>query len=153
NTESLRQANSLLITKYNANQALDTLTNNRQHQLDVLAEIGGRQEKLEECLQRQQQQASIIADAVRERTATIDRLLKTLVYPTAVPDDMQFGAEAEVDGDCIEEVSKPFNQRVAGPYVDRTTGLAEWRKAQADPGDFLAAVTDGTHKLKANTSP
>lgn len=152
-TESLRQANSLLIARYTTNQALDMLTSNRQHQLDVLAEIGGKREKLDECLKRQQQQVGVIADAVRKRTDTIDGLLEALAFPTAVPDDMQFGVEAEVDGDSIEEVSKSFNHKVAGPYVDRATGLAEWRKAQADPGSFLEAVTSGTQKLKANTTP
>ena len=151
--DRLEADNAELIERNQANTELEELVQGHKKQDELLKTIASRQEKLDELVVSQEDQAETIraeigtlSDHVRDFTKHFNAKVRAL-------DNMVFGVEDQVNGETIQALSASFNRQENTHYVDRSSDLVKIANITADPGQFLRSLRDGTQKLRRGTEP
>lgn len=153
-TERLRNANSDLIARSKAHTELDALVQMNQKQEDALSAIALQEAALVQLANQQEACSATIADELQARKDRILALNNAFSNArTQLDDGMSFGMEHAVTAETLAALSRAFNMRDIGDYVDRDSQCVNIEYAQDDPKQFLQQMHLGTQKLKRGEEP
>jgi hypothetical protein len=152
--DQLRATNNDLIERSQAHTELDSLIQKHQKQEDVLRAIAAQEAAIVQLAGQQEAHAGAIGEELAKRRANIDSLCSAFSRAqTQLDDGMSFGLEHEVTEETLVALSRAFNLRDIGDYVDRESQRVKVEFAQDDPRQFLLQLYQGGQKLKRGENP
>ena len=145
--QSIETSNADLITKHEANEELARVVEDHKKQLGALQDIEKREKSRDKLIKGQEGAVGKIKKALGDREEALKALEESFAADTRSLDDLTFGLESAVPPEVIDRISTGFNQKRTSGYIPSSGQAVNYEKAQAEPGDFLALLRDGSVAL------
>lgn len=153
---TLESDNKDLLTRHQANTALDELVKRQKIQQDSLDKIDNLEARRDRIAEEQDSSVAEIKTRIEERSTALDSIIDGFHKDDRKLDNLTFGIATGFDSSAIKELSEPFRKNAAGAYLKRdddTDLIIDIDKAQNDPVAFMADLSSKKQKLNQGNLP